>query len=137
MTNVTPFLTGANRERFLALQALLVPRSQTLSTEEREAGLVLVNTLVGRMPQANQKKLRMFLLLIDLMSYIFMLRPFRKLPVVVQLRLLWFLFDGPVPLLRKGFWGLNSLAKLSVYGQPSIYPQIGYQLRENPQGTAA
>lgn len=123
------FLSGARQQRFLALQARLVPLSTSLPSTQRDAGLALVNDLVGRMPEKNRRKLGVFLLLIDFMGYALMLRPFARLPYGVQTKLLQFLFDGPVGLLRKGFWGVNSLAKLSVYGQPELYDQIGYRPR--------
>ena len=50
---------------------------------------------------------------------------------VVQDALLSSLFGARVPLLRKGFWGLNALARLGVYGQTSLHAEIGYRLREN------
>ena len=48
--------------------------------------------------------------------------------------MLTLLFEAPVPLLRKGFWGLNTLVKLSVFGQPSVYPDIRYQREAMPNG---
>jgi hypothetical protein len=127
-----PFLSGLRQERFEALQARLVPRSEKFETTERAESRRLINELVGKMPEANQRKLGLFLVIIDLISLFFGLKPFRKLSRDKQERVLAWLFDAPVGLLRKGFWGLNTLAKLGVYGQTSLYPEIGYVVRENP-----
>ncbi len=131
-----PFLTGKRVVRFEALQSRLVPRSASFTPAEREASRTLVNDLVGRMPAANRRKLGLFLVIIDVLSFFFGLRPFRELPETRQERVLGILFDAPVGLLRKGFWGLNTLARLGVYGQTSLYSEIGYRIRENRDDAA-
>jgi hypothetical protein len=137
MSNAEPFLSGSRLIRFEALQRRLVPRADRFSADERTASRALVNALVGRMPAANRKKLGLFLFIIDLVSLAFGLRSFRKLSPDRQDRVLHFLFDAPVGLLRKGFWGLNTLSKLGVYGQTTLYEEIGYRVRENPPNTEA
>lgn len=137
MSDAEPFLTGIRGVRFEALQQRLVPRAAAFSAEERNASRMLVNTLVSRMPEANRKKLGVFLLLIDIVSLVMGWRPFRRLPPAKQDRVLAFLFDAPVGLLRKGFWGVNTLAKLGVYGQTTLYDEIGYRVRENSAATEA
>lgn len=128
-----PFLSGIQRVRFEALQRRLVPRSAAFGEAEREASATLVNNLVAKQAEANRRKLGLFLVIIDVLSFFFGLRPFRGLPPARQDAVLRFLFDNPVSLLRKGFWGLNTLAKLGVYGQPTLYNDIHYRVRENPQ----
>lgn len=127
-----PFLSGKRRIRFEALQRVLVPRAAAFDAVARDASAALVSSVVDRMPVANQRKLAVFLLIIDVLSLFRGLRPFRHLPVGQQQALLTWLFDCPVGLLRKGFWGLNTLAKLGVYGQTTLYPEIGYRPRPNP-----
>ena len=132
MADQEPFLSGKRLIRFEALQQRLVPRAQRFTDEERAASRALVNSLVGRMPAANRRKLGLFLVIIDILSFVRGLRPFRNLSPARQDRVLHFLFDGPVALLRKGFFGINTLSKLGVYGQTSLYDEIGYRVRENP-----
>ncbi len=134
MTVSEPFLTGQRLVRFEALQHRLVPRSQRFDAQQQQRSIELANTLTGNMPAAKRRKLGVFLILIDVVSFFVGFRPFRKLSGAKQLTVLGWLFDSPVGLLRKGFWGLNSIAKLSVYGQPSLYDEIGYRLRDNPRG---
>lgn len=126
------FFVGKRLTRFEALQARLVPRSTRFSEAERERARALVEQLVGNQPPANRRRLALFLWLIDLFAFLVGLRPFRGLPREKQDRLLHWLFDNPVPLLRKGFWALNTMARLGVYGQPELYDEVGYHLRENP-----
>jgi hypothetical protein len=54
---------------------------------------------------------------------------FRNLNEQAQEKVMNFFFDSPIGLFRKGFWGLNTLCKLGVYSQQSIYADIGYRLR--------
>jgi len=132
-----PFLSGKRRIRFEALQRVLVPRAATFDTAARDAAADLVSGVVGRMPAVNQRKLGLFLAIIDVLSLFRGLRPFRRLPAAKQQALLAWLFECPVGLLRKGFWGLNTLAKLGVYGQTALYREIGYRPRPNPADGAA
>lgn len=125
------FLTGARLLRFEALQRDLVPRAAAFDDTARAASRRLVDDLVGAMPPVNQRKLGLFLVIIDVLALLIGLRPYRKLAPARRQRLLAWLFDAPVGLLRKGFWGLNSLARLGVYGNPAIWPEIGYAPREH------
>lgn len=59
---------------------------------------------------------------------------FKNLPENKKYQVLDFFFDSPIGLFRKGFWGLNALAKIGVYGQPSVYPKLDYKLKETPRG---
>ena len=126
------FLEGKRLVRFEALQAALVPRSRDLNWSQREHGRELVNQLLAIMSAADRRALAQYLLAIDVFSLLYGLRPFQSLSETKQAALLGWLFDCPIPLLRKGFWGLNSLAKLSVYGQPSLGDNFGYHVRKNP-----
>ena len=129
-----PFLAGPRLARFEALQRRLVPRADRFSDEERAASRQLVESFLQRQPGKTRRKLGLFLVVIDLVSILTALRPFRALPADRQRRLLTSLFDSPVGLLRKGFWGLNTLARLGVYGQTTLYPEIAYRVRANPDG---
>lgn len=132
MYPMEPFLSGMRLVRFEALQRRLVPRAARFTETEREASRTLVNNLVAKQAAKNRRKLGLFLAIIDVLSLFFGLRAFRNLPAGRQDAVLRFLFDAPVGLLRKGFWGVNTLAKLGVYGQPALYEEINYRVRENP-----
>ncbi len=135
MQNV-PFFSGKRLERFEALQARLVPRAASFTAEERQRSRELVNALVAKQPEKNKRKLGLFLVIIDVISFVFGFAPFRSLAPGKQDAVLNWLFNGPVGLLRKGFWGLNSISRLGVYGQTGLYEEIGYKVRENPEVAA-
>ena len=126
------FLTGWKRSVFLALQPVLVPRVRELTPEQHELGLELAETLLMDMAPAKRRKLTLFFAVINLLSLARFGRFAAGLDSEQCAHLCRFLFDNPVSLLRKGFWGINTLARLSVYGQPELAPQFGYLVRENP-----
>ena len=134
-THSRSFLSATRQLRFEALQHALVPRSKRFSASEKQASLNLVNTLLAQQSDASRKKLALFLLLIDLVSCLRFARVFRQLPANKQKCVLTSFFQSPLGLFRKGFWGLNTLARLGVYGQTSLHSEIGYSLRKNPRDT--
>jgi hypothetical protein len=115
--------------RFEALQRCLVPRSRRFTDAQREASRDLINGVLADKPAAVHFKIALFLFLIDGVALIFGLRRFAGLGSARQRRVMDFFFDSKIALLRKGFWGVNTLAKLGVYGQPSVYGEIGYVKR--------
>lgn len=123
-------LTGKTLSRFNAIQACLTPRSQRFTPDERQASITLINDLMNDKPAGIHFKIRIFLMAIDVLSVFFGLRTFKNLEAKKQNTIMNFLFDSPVPILRKGFWGLNTLCKLGVYGQESLHEEIGYKLRK-------
>ena len=123
------FLQGNLIDKFEAIQHCIAPRSLRFTPEQRRESIRLVNRLLAEKPPDVHKKLSLFIKVIDLLSILRGLRPFAKLSEKKQTKVLNFFFDSPVPLLRKGFWGLSTLAKLGTYGQNSLYKEIGYQKR--------
>lgn len=127
------FLTGKRRERFEGFQYCLVPRSRKFTREQKECSHQLINELLTHQPAAVHFKLALFLLMIDFVSLLRGFHTFKNLREEQQHAVMNSFFDSPLSVLRKGFWGLNTLAKLGVYGQSSVYTEIGYTLRLTPR----
>lgn len=125
------FLQGRRVPFFVAIQGCLVPRSQEFTPEQKQESLKIINDFLQNQDGGVRFKLGLFFFLINFLSCLWGLKPFRYLGAQKQKAVMTFLFDCPIPILRKGFWGLNTLAKLGVYGQPSVYPDISYKLKEN------
>lgn len=126
------FLTGVTRSRFIAVQHCLVPRSKTFDATQRTRSDALVNDLLAGQSDGNRFKLALFLFVIDMLAVMTGLTSFARLNGSKQKRIMDFLFDSPLALIRKGFWGLNALCKLGAYGQDCFYDVIGYRLKETP-----
>lgn len=127
-----PFLTGSTAVRFVAIQHCLVPRSKTFNSAEAQASKDIINQLLANQDAKATRKLFIFLVLIDLISLCRYAKRFCRLSSKQQTSISQALFDSPISLLRKGFWGLNTLSRLGVYGQPGLHEEIGYRLRSNP-----
>lgn len=127
-----PFFAGRSVPKFEAIQHCLVPRSQSFTAEQKMRSLLAVNDLLAAKPASMRIKLKIFLAFIDFVSICRGGLPFTYLNRTRQKQIMTFFFDSPVRLLRQGFWGLNTLIKLGVFGQPSVYGEIGYSKKELP-----
>lgn len=114
------FLQGRRAVFFGAIQGCLAPRSKQFTSEQKRESLKIVNDFLQNQSRGVHFKLTVFFLFIRFLSF------FCGLEAIMT-----FLFDSPMPILRKGFWGLNTLVKLGVYGQASVYDDIGYKLKGN------
>jgi len=108
----------------------LVPRSRHFSESQTQQALALVNHMLAGKSRLMQIQLCLFLFAIELCSRMLLWKPFAKLDQQIQYNLLYQFFDSNIPLIRKGFWGLNTLAKMAVYGQTSVYGELNYHRRE-------
>lgn len=134
MTDDTPyFLAGKTLARFSALQEAIVPRTRDFDAAQRLRSVELVNGMLADQPGVIRFKVALFLFIIDCVAVFVGLKTFRNLPSEKRERVLKFFFDSPLPLLRKGFWGVAALAKMGAYGQASVYRDIGYDLKETPK----
>lgn len=126
------FLKGSRLTRFEALQNELVPLSKSFTPAELEESRRLINLVLADKPLLIHFKIALFLRLIDFVSLITGGHSFKKLRSGTRRHVLDFFFSNPFPLLRKGFWGINTLAKMGLYGQSSVYPKLNYRLKETP-----
>lgn len=123
------FLTGKRLEKFVAIQNCLVPRSTKFSEEQKNESIKSVNDFISFKPDIIAYKIMLFLMLIDIASIVMNFKTFKSADLVGQHKVMDFFFDNKISLMRKGFWGINALAKLGVYSQASIYPDIGYEIQ--------
>lgn len=128
----TSFLHGRRARRFEALQGCLVPPARQFTDDQKKQSRQIINRVLQSQPASQQNKLKLFLILIELTSIMRTGKRFHALPYEKQERVLLIFFDAPIGILRKGFWGLNTLAKMGVYGQSSVYPEICYRIRKVP-----
>jgi len=126
------YLTGKNKQRFEAIQGCLSPKSRQFTDEQKLTSLKTIDDILSTKEAKIRFQFFTFLRVIDCISLILGFHTFKKLSDQKQKRVMQFFFDSPIGLLRKGFWGLNTLAKMGVYGQESVYKEIGYELRETP-----
>ncbi len=126
------FLSGHTTTKFEAIQHCIVPLSKQLNAQQQQTSKDLVNHFLASKPKSIHSKLKVFLTLIDVISIFRRGKSFKKSSPSNQHAVLSSLFNSKISLFRKGFWGLNALAKLGVYAQTSIHPTINYTMKPYP-----
>lgn len=129
-----PRWSNRTKSRFEALQHAIAPISAGFDESRRRTSLALVDRTLRNQPRAVRRQLAWLMTAIDLYCLCRHRRVFRKLPNAARQRVIEDLAHARPALLRQGMEGLATLAKLGAYGQPSLYPALGYRLRENPDG---
>ena len=114
---------------FLEIQKCVIPRCAEFSDIQQQESLRILNHFLEQKSRSTLLRLRFFFVLIQAVSLLSSGSLFQKLPSERKMHVLQFFFDSRIALLRKGFWGVNTLARMSVYGQPSVYREINYHLR--------
>jgi hypothetical protein len=115
--------------RWQAVLPVLVPRYRGLSADEQSRALQIIEDFLRSRPAVLRFRLNLFFVLIDLLSVLRTGRLFRFAHPSGQEKVLRSFYDSPIPLLRKGFWGVNTLAKMGVFGQTTVQVSIGYELK--------
>ncbi|HSG82180.1 MAG TPA: hypothetical protein VLC48_08025 [Gemmatimonadota bacterium] len=120
---------------FRAVATTVVPESAALD----EAGWTELEALVvdslDRRPRHLQRKLRLFLRLVQWLPLLRYGRPFTFLDADRRTHFLTRLQEHRLDALRVGFWGLRTLVFLGYYGRAAGSREIGY--RPSPLGWSA
>jgi hypothetical protein len=128
-------LLRRNRRVFRAVAQTVVPEAAHLDDDAwTEVESIVANALASR-PLGLLKQLGLFLRVIDLMAVLRRGRRFDRLSANGRASLLASLERSPVLLLRRGFWGLRTLALMGYYARPDGKREIGY--RADPRGWEA
>ena len=115
------------RATFRAVATTVVPETASLDDAGWARLEGIVEDALGERPARMQRQLIVFIRLLDVLALARHGRRLRSLPVEKRVRLLEGLQDGPVLLLRRGFWGLRTLIYMGWYAQPETATRIGYQ----------
>ncbi|MCC6317956.1 MAG: hypothetical protein IT361_09720 [Gemmatimonadaceae bacterium] len=123
------------RATFRAVASTVIPEVSALDHEGWSALEAAVERALAKRPEAMRRQL---LTLLRLIEYLPVARPFgrfshlredRRLVVLRRLE------RSPLPLMRRGIWGLRTLVMLGYYTQPAIQDALGY--RAHRDGWAA
>ncbi len=114
---------------FLALVETFVPEMAALEAPDREGVLEVAESGLRARPRSVGRRVRLFVRLLDGLARVRWGRRLSMLDPERRTRLLEAIEDSPVPLLRKGIWGLRTLAFLGYYTREDVYREIGYRAR--------
>lgn len=122
----TSLLSGPQRAFLLTLAQRIVPEVRSLDPqEEAQFWWIIEDALAGRSPAL----CRQFNLFLNLLRWLPALRygaPLDHLPPERQDSVLRWFQGAPIPLIRKGFWGLKALLFMGFYGRPGVGERLGY-----------
>ena len=130
MSDVTAavMLPGGGRAnaRFRAVLNAVVPEGVALSNDEwREAQAIIDRALTTRPPTV-RRKIALFMLLLHATSVVKNRRRFTALPATDAAKLLEALSKSKLLLLRRGVWGVRTLAFMGYYARSNAAQAIGY-----------
>lgn len=118
-----------------AAAAAIVPAYDRLDAMQRAEFASIIDRALGERPEAVQRQFRLFLRVLDLAPLLRFGRRFRSLDVSRRARVLEGLQDSPLLLLRRGVWGVRTMALMGFYGRADAAAEVGY--RADPRGWQA
>jgi hypothetical protein len=111
---------------FMVVAESITPESAALDRDGRARMLAIVDTALLDRDAATRKQVGTFLGVIRMAPILRYGRRFEGLDQRRREAVLRWFESCPIPLLRKGFWGLKSLVFMGYYGQPEHWSEIGY-----------
>ena len=129
---MTESISAAVRPVFRALSQTFVPEAAALDDAGwAEAEAIVATFLAGR-PAVIRRQVVLLIRILDLLPLLVYGRRFRSLDAGRRLKFLVAMQKAPVLLVRRGIWGLRTLAFMGYYARPAAAAAIGY--RADPRG---
>jgi len=126
---------AAVQPSFRAIAATVVPEAGTLDAGGWMELERIVEQALAPRPRRLQRQLVTLIRAIEWLPLLRYGRRFTRLDPRRRARVLEVLQNSPLLLLRRGFWGLRTLALMGYYARPAAAASIGY--RADPRGWAA
>ena len=123
----SPSVLAPVRDTFRAVVRAAVPMSVDLEEDAWRRGEAVVEDSLSGQPESVQRQVVFFLHVLSLMGRLLKGRPLHQLPTVAVRTLLAQLERAPLLLLRRGVWGVRTLAFMAVYTQPGVQEALGYR----------
>lgn len=117
---------GSVRPVFRAVAATVVPRARELDGEGWNELEAIVEDALSARPPSLRRQLRLLLRALEWVPVLRWGRPFTSLSLDARRRVLEAVQEAPLLLLRRGFWGLRTLAFMGFYAREEAREEIGY-----------
>jgi hypothetical protein len=112
---------------FRALAITMVPDVAALDEEAwRDVDASIAEALAKRPPRM-RRQLALFIRILDALPLFRWGRRFHTLGAARRARFLDAMQYSPIPLLRRGVWGLRTLVFLAYYARPDVQTTLGYR----------
>ena len=113
--------------RFRAFTRALVPESGQLRDDEWLAAEAIVARAIARRPARVRRQLELFVRLLDIVALLRHGRSAAQLSTEQRFELLDALSRSRLLMLRRGVWGLRTLAMMGFYARIEAAASIGYR----------
>jgi len=120
---------------FRAVVTTVVPEARSLSDASWAELEQIVDRALSERPRSVRRQVRAFLRLLDLIARLTRGRGFARLDDAQRTRVLERLGASRLLLMRRGVWGVRTLAFMGYYARPDAAREIGY--RASPDGWRA
>lgn len=117
------------RDTFRSVVEAVVPEAPALDADGWSRVEAIVADALGARPRSLRRQLRLLLGVIRWLPLLRWGRTFPSLSLDARRRFLAALQDAPILLLRRGFWGIRTLAFMGYYGQEEVRRELGYAAR--------
>ena len=115
------------RPAFRAIASTVVPEAALLDDDAWEELERTVENALGTRSPAMQRQLVLFVRVLNVLALLTRGATRVRLAPARRARLLASVERSPVPVLRKGFWGLRTLVYMGYYTRPAVHAGIGYR----------
>jgi hypothetical protein len=112
---------------FRAVVAAIIPESDTLDEGTWVEVEIIVERALATRPPAVCRQLALFVVLLRMAARLRHGRGLARLSVVERFTLLETLSKSRLLLLRRGVWGIRTLALMGYYARPAAAGSIGYR----------
>jgi hypothetical protein len=110
-----------------AVTVAFVPEAAALAENEWRAADAIIAKALDARPASQRRQIAAFLRLLDLLSLVRHRRSVARLSVAERTELLEALSRSRLLLLRRGVWGIRTLAFMGFYARPEGAQEIGYR----------
>ncbi len=124
---MSPAVLEGVRGPFRALVVSFVPEAGALTAEAWDEGETLVEGLLAGRSSKVRREVRLLIRVLDVLALLRHGHGLARLDGDRRERLLSSLQDSPVLLVRRGVWGLRTLAFLTYYGTANGRAAVGYR----------
>ena len=114
-------------DRFRAIMTAVVPEAAALRDDEWRDAATIIGRAIAARPRSVRRQLSLFVRALDLVAFVRHGRGLRALSAAQRTALLESLARSRVLAIRRGVWGVRTLAFMGYYARPAAASAIGYR----------
>ena len=114
-------------DRFRAIMTAVVPEAAALSDDEWRAAAAIIGRAIAMRPRGVRRQLGVFVRALDVVALVRHGRGLRALSAAERTALLESLSRSRVLAIRRGVWGVRTLAFMGYYARPEAARAVGYR----------